>query len=80
MTTKKLRDRSKESSWTTVAEMNFISYLASNEPRDNGHIPTIKERRNKLISWLTTSKTRTWPKKINVFRCQEHAKTLYAAL
>ena len=80
MTIKKLRDRSSNESWTTVAEMNFISYLSSDEPRDNGHVPTIVERRNKLVSWLKTSKIRVWPKKINVLRCQEHAKALYAAL
>lgn len=66
--------------WSTPKEIDFITYLASDEKRPGGKKPTIEERKSKLLTWLARSYDRKWDDDVNVEACRKHASNLYSSL
>lgn len=67
--------------WTTLDELNAITYMGSDAERIGcKKVPTVIERKQKLMAWINTASKRVWPANIDVNKCRAHADELYAAL
>lgn len=67
--------------WSTPNEIEFITYLASDEKRPGKEVKqTIEERKYKLLTWLARSYDRKWDDSVNVDLCREYASNLYGSL
>lgn len=62
--------------WTTLDEMATITFMGSAEQRENGTVPTKRQRIEKLRSWLRTHDTRRWNRSVKVSECVNHAITV----
>jgi hypothetical protein len=80
--------KNRNDGWSTKDECDAIAYLASGEVREKelldgrqiSYTPTLKQRRDKLRTWLRHAETRTWKNNINVIECQRFCLSQLQAL
>jgi len=67
--------------WTTKSEIDFLTFLASDDKRpDKAERPTIEQRKAKLMVWLGTSYKRQWDAGVDVEKCRDYAAKLHSDL